>query len=78
MITPVEADGTVNKSDFAAHLGVSAARISQYIAEGKLSADALVGTGRAARIRLDVAMCAQLLRAARSQPVAGQKRQSAA
>lgn len=41
---------TVTKGDFAALIGVSPGRISQYIAEGKIFGDALVGEGRSARI----------------------------
>ncbi|ATE84646.1 hypothetical protein phi2LM21_p29 [Sinorhizobium phage phi2LM21] len=42
---------TMTKGAFAAHIGVSAGRISQYIAEGKIYGDALEGEGRAAKIR---------------------------
>ena len=45
----------MSKGEFAAELGVSAARISQYIKEGKIDGDALVGDGRTARIKADVA-----------------------
>lgn len=45
----------VSKSEFATALGISAARVSQYIKEGKIDGDALVGEGRSARIRPDVA-----------------------
>lgn len=47
---------TMSKGDFAVHIGVSAGRISQYIAEGKISDAALDGQGRAARIRTVIAM----------------------
>jgi hypothetical protein len=43
------------KSQFAALVGVSAARVSQWIAARKISGDALVGEGRHARIRVEVA-----------------------
>lgn len=46
----------MTKSAFAAHVGVSAGRISQYIAERKIFGDALEGEGRNAKIRLTVAM----------------------
>ena len=46
---------TMTKGAFAAHIGVSAGRISQYIAEGKIYGDALEGEGRAAKIRPAVA-----------------------
>jgi hypothetical protein len=49
--------GTVTKSEFAAAINVSVGRVSQYITEGKLSGDALVGDSRRAqRIRVDVAV----------------------
>jgi hypothetical protein len=43
------------KSQFAALVGVTAARVSQWIAAGQISGDALVGEGRHARIRVEVA-----------------------
>lgn len=46
---------TMTKGAFAAHIGVSAGRISQYIAEGKIYGDALDGAGRAAKIRPAIA-----------------------
>lgn len=46
---------TMTKGAFAAHIGVSAGRISQYIAEGKIYGDALEGEGRAAKIRPTIA-----------------------
>lgn len=54
-------DGTVSKGEFAALIGVSPGRVSQYIAERKISGDALEGSGRRARIRVDAAR-AQLLK----------------
>ena len=45
----------VRKSEFAALLGVSAGRVSQWIAEGKISGPALVGEGRTAQINVAVA-----------------------
>ncbi|MBS8259739.1 hypothetical protein DYI23_05860 [Roseibium polysiphoniae] len=45
----------VSKSEFARRINVSAARVSQYISENKISPAAMVGTGRAAKIRLEVA-----------------------
>lgn len=50
------APDTMTKGDFAAHIGVSPGRISQYIAQGSLSGDALDGDGRKARIRTSVAI----------------------
>lgn len=47
---------TMSKGDFAVHINVSAGRISQYIAEGKISAAALDGQGRSARIRTAIAL----------------------
>ncbi len=46
---------TMTKGAFAAHIGVSAGRISQYIAEGKIYGDALEGDGRSAKIRPAIA-----------------------
>lgn len=45
----------VSKGGYARLRGVSAARVSQWLSEGKISADALVGDGRNAQIRVDVA-----------------------
>jgi hypothetical protein len=45
----------LSKSDFAAHINVSPARVSQYLREGTIGPDALVGEGRNARIRVEVA-----------------------
>jgi hypothetical protein len=45
----------VSKGAFAGMINVSAGRISQYISEGKLSGDALVGQGRFAKINVAVA-----------------------
>ena len=49
-------DQIVSKSAFADIVGVSRVRVSQYLAEGKIHGDALVGTGHKARIRVAVAM----------------------
>ncbi|WP_248447261.1 hypothetical protein [Sinorhizobium meliloti] len=46
---------TMTKGAFAAHIGVSAGRISQYIAEGKIYGEALEGDGRSAKIRPAIA-----------------------
>jgi hypothetical protein len=43
------------KSEFAALAGVSAARVSQWISTRQIWGDALVGEGRHARIRVEVA-----------------------
>lgn len=51
-------DGTavaMSKGEFAAHIGVSPGRVSQYIAEGQISGDAIEGVGRYAKIRAEVA-----------------------
>lgn len=45
----------VRKSDFAALKGVSPGRVTQWITEGKISGDALVGEGRSAMIRVEQA-----------------------
>ena len=43
------------KTDFAKLSGVSAARVSQWVKEGKIHGEALVGKGRTARIRVAIA-----------------------
>lgn len=43
----------VSKGEFAAMIGVSPGRISQYLSEGKISASALSGSGRNAKIIVD-------------------------
>lgn len=48
-------DSVMPKGAFAALIGVSAGRISQMISEGKIGEDALVGEGRSAKIRVDLA-----------------------
>jgi DNA-binding transcriptional regulator YdaS (Cro superfamily) len=45
----------VTKTAFASICGVSAARVSQWLSDGKLSGEAIVGHGHRARIRVDVA-----------------------
>ena len=54
-------DDVVTKSAFASLCGVSCGRVSQWLADGKLDGEAIVGHGHRARIRLDVAR-AQLKR----------------
>jgi hypothetical protein len=49
----------ISKGEFARRRGVSAGRVSQWLSEGKITADAIVGEGRSAQIRESVA-CAQL------------------
>jgi hypothetical protein len=49
------ADEIVSKSEFASIAGVSKPRVSQWIADGKISGDAIVGHGHRARIRVSVA-----------------------
>jgi hypothetical protein len=46
---------TVSKGEFAGIIGVSAGRISQMIAEGKIGPDALEGVGRNAKVRVELA-----------------------
>jgi hypothetical protein len=46
----------VTKGRFAAIAGVSAARVTQYLADGQISGEAIVGSGHRARIRVAVAM----------------------
>lgn len=45
----------VGKSEFAALRGVSPGRVSQWLAEGKIKPDALVGEGRGAKINVEIA-----------------------
>lgn len=45
----------VSKGEFAAMIGVSPGRVSQYLSEGKISASALSGSGRNAKIIVDQA-----------------------
>ncbi|MCS0501390.1 hypothetical protein [Ancylobacter mangrovi] len=51
-----EAPAIISKGEFAALTKVSAGRVSQWIAEGKLSGAALVGEGRTARIHVPTAI----------------------
>lgn len=46
----------VTKGRFAAIAGVSQARVTQYLADGYISGEAIVGSGHRARIRVAVAM----------------------
>jgi hypothetical protein len=55
------AAAVVSKGEFARLKNVSAGRVSQWIAEGKITGDALAGDGRMAKINVDVAT-AQLRR----------------
>jgi hypothetical protein len=43
----------VSKGEFAAMIGVSPGRVSQYLTEGKITAAALVGQGRNAKIHVE-------------------------
>ena len=45
----------VTKGQLAAIAGVSPGRVSQWISEGKIHGEALIGEGRAAQINLDIA-----------------------
>ncbi|SHN86749.1 hypothetical protein [Bradyrhizobium erythrophlei] len=49
-------DDGISKVAFADAVGVSPGRVSQWIADGKIHGDALVGTGRKARIRGAIAV----------------------
>jgi hypothetical protein len=51
----MSAAATVSKGEFAALMGVSPGRVSQWIAEGKIGADAMFGSGHRARIYPDIA-----------------------
>jgi DNA-binding transcriptional regulator YdaS (Cro superfamily) len=48
-------EDVVSKSKFARIVGVSAPRVSQWLASGQINGDALVGRGHRARIRVAVA-----------------------
>jgi hypothetical protein len=52
-MTPAQ---TLSKSEFAGRVGLSRARVSQLLTEGKISGDALEGEGRSARIVVDRAL----------------------
>jgi hypothetical protein len=52
--SPSDSD-VVSKKDFAKIAGVSAPRVSQWLATGQINGDALVGRGHRARIRVAVA-----------------------
>jgi hypothetical protein len=45
----------VSEMEFAELVGVGPSCVSQWIARGKISGDALVGSGNRSRIRVDVA-----------------------
>jgi hypothetical protein len=49
-------DKIVSKSDFAAACNVTPSCVANWISRGKIGPEALVGDGRAARIKFDVAM----------------------
>lgn len=46
---------TMTKADFARECGVSQARVSQWITEGKIGPECLVGEGRSARVNVELA-----------------------
>lgn len=47
---------TMSKADFARHIGVSDVRVSQYVRQGIIGPDALVGEGRSARVVVEKAV----------------------
>lgn len=49
-------DEVVSKSEFARAVGVAPGRVTQWIAAGQIDGDALVGSGRAAKIRVTAAI----------------------
>lgn len=49
------AEGVLSKSEFARLINVTPGRVSQMIGEGKIGDDALVGDGRSAKIRVELA-----------------------
>jgi acyl-CoA reductase-like NAD-dependent aldehyde dehydrogenase len=50
------AEDIVTKGRFAAIAGISQARVSQYLSDGQISGEAVVGSSHRARIRVAVAM----------------------
>jgi hypothetical protein len=46
----------LSKSEFARHCGVSPQRVHQWVVEGKISDDAIVGVGRTAKINVPIAL----------------------
>jgi phage terminase Nu1 subunit (DNA packaging protein) len=48
-------DAIVSKSEFARIAGVSSARVSQWLRDGVVTKEALVGEGRHARVRVEIA-----------------------
>ncbi len=46
---------TMTKADFARECGVSQARVSQWITEGKIGPECLVGEGRTAKVNVELA-----------------------
>jgi len=52
----LEMSDVLTKKAFAAHVGVSAGRVSQWLGEKKIYGDAIVGVGRHAHIRVPVAL----------------------
>jgi phage terminase Nu1 subunit (DNA packaging protein) len=48
-------DTIVSKADFARLVGVSAARVSQWLGNGMIGPEALLGNGRHARVRVELA-----------------------
>lgn len=46
----------VSKSEFASRLGVTKSAVSMWLKNGKLTGEALVGEGRSAQVRVDVAL----------------------
>ncbi len=49
-------DPTASKSEFATLCNVDKSRVSHWIKNGTLSGDAIVGTGRSARIHIEIGM----------------------
>lgn len=51
-----EAGQVLSKAKFAEHIGVSKARVSQYLKDGVIEQNALVGEGRRAQINVELAI----------------------
>jgi hypothetical protein len=56
----------MSKAEFAALVCVSPARVSQWLRDGTIGQEAVVGSGRHARVRVDLALAMLSARLARS------------
>jgi DNA-binding transcriptional regulator YdaS (Cro superfamily) len=56
LATASNEDAAVSKAQFAKLVGVSAPRVSQWLSAGQINGDAIVGEGRHARLRPNIAL----------------------